>query len=143
MYQFLLSTHSHTRWLVLVTAVVAIAMPFLNSTGTVTKKSRIPALAFMIICDIQLLVGLMLYFGDSPYGIKAFDSGMSFVMKNADFRKIAVEHLILMLLAISLVHIGYSKAKKAVDNNQLKKISMRFFAIALIAILAGIPWARL
>ena len=143
MYEFLLSTHSHTRWLILVTAVIAIIAPFLNSSGTVTKKSRVPALAFLIICDVQLLLGLMLYFGDSPYGVKAFNSGMSFVMKNPEFRKIAVEHFILMLLAVILAHIGYSKIKKAVDNQQMKKISMRFFVIALIVILAGIPWARL
>jgi heme A synthase len=142
MYDTLLSTHSHTRWLVMVTAILAIALPFLNASGEVNKKSKLPALAFMIMCDIQLLVGLILYFGYSPFGIDAFQNGMSFVMKNSMVRKIAVEHLILMLLAIVLVHIGYVKAKKASDNAQLKKISTRFFGIALIVILAAIPWGR-
>ncbi len=131
------------RWLILVTAVLAIAMPFLNSSGEVTKKSKLPALSFMITCDIQLLLGLILYFGYSPFGLDAFDNGMSFVMKNPMVRKIAVEHFILMLLALALVHIGYSKAKKATENEQLKKISMKFFGVALIVILAGLPWARL
>jgi len=131
------------RWLVLVTAVLAILLPFTNSSGAVSKKSKLPALAFMISCDIQLLIGLILYFGYSPFGMAAFDNGMSFVMKNGMVRKIAVEHFILMLLALVLVHIGYSKAKKATDNAQLKKISARFFGIALIVILSAIPWERL
>ncbi len=142
MYEFLKSTHSHMRWLVMVTAVLAIAMPFLNNRSEVSKKTKLPALVFLIICDIQLLFGLLLYFGASPYGLKAFDSGMSFVMKTAEFRKIAVEHIILMVLAIVLVHIGYAKTKKAANNAQVKKVAMKFFLIALIVILAGIPWGR-
>lgn len=143
MYDSLLTTHSQLRWLVLVTALLAISMPFVNSNAEISKKSKLPALAFMIICDIQLLIGLILYFVYSPFGISAFENGMSFVMKNSMIRKIAVEHLVLMLLALALVHIGYAKAKRAPDNAQLRKISTRFFGIALIVILSAIPWARL
>jgi hypothetical protein len=143
MYQTLLSTHSHMRWLVLISALLAIILPLANSTGAVTKKSRMPALAFMITCDIQLLVGLILYFGYSAFGLAAFDNGMSFVMKNSMVRKIAVEHFVLMLLALAFVHIGYAKVKKAVDNAQVKNTSLRFFGLALIVILVAIPWERM
>jgi len=145
MYQFLLSTHSHMRWLVMIGAVLAIMLPYFNAPDkAIDKKSKLPALFFMIICDVQLLIGLLLYFVYSGFGIKAFQNmGMGEVMKNADVRKIAVEHLILMLLAIILVHIGYSKIKAAADAASLKKKSLVFFGIALVLILAGIPWARL
>lgn len=141
MYSFLQPTHSHTRWLVLVAAVFAILMPLLNQSSG--KQSKLPGLILMIVCDVQLLLGLMLYFGESPFGMKAFSEGMGHVMKTAELRKIAVEHLILMLSAITLVHIGYSKIKRAEDGNQVKKTSLIFFGIALVLILAGIPWARL
>ncbi len=141
MYTFLQSTHSHTRWLVLVAAVFAIVLPILNSNNG--KKGKLPALIFMIFCDIQLLFGLMLYFGESPFGVKAFSEGMGHVMKTGELRKIAVEHLFLMLTAIALVHIGYSKIKAATDSARIKKISLIFFGIAFILILAGIPWSRL
>lgn len=141
MYTFLQSTHSHTRWLVLAAAVFAIVLPMLNQTAN--KKAKLPALILMIICDIQLLFGLMLYFGESPFGLKAFSEGMGHVMKTGELRKIAVEHLILMLAAISMVHIGYSKIKIANDANTIKKKSLVFFGIALVLILAGIPWSRL
>lgn len=141
MYQFIQSTHSHTRWLVLLTAAIAIIMPFINNS--VSKKSKLPGLAFMIICDIQLLMGLTLYFSLSPLGLQAFDQGMAFVMKTAEVRKIAVEHLILMLGAITLTHIGYAKIKKATEASAVKKISLIFFGLSLVLILAGIPWAKL
>jgi hypothetical protein len=141
MYQFLLSTHSHTRWLVLFAALFAIGMPFLNKS--ISKKSKLPGLIFLISCDIQLLLGLLLYFGESPLGIKAFSNGMGFVMKTSEIRKIAVEHFTLMLLAIVLVHIGYTKIKSVENWASFKKSSLIYFGIAFVLILAGIPWARL
>jgi hypothetical protein len=141
MYSLLVSTHSHTRWLVLVAGLLAILIPFLNNS--LSKSSKLPGLVFMIFCDIQLLVGLLLYFGDSPFGIKAFSEGMGHVMKTGFLRKIAVEHFILMLAALTLVHIGYSKVKNADTAAKVKKTSLIFFGIALLLILAGIPWARL
>jgi hypothetical protein len=141
MYSLLVSTHSHTRWLVLVAGLLAIIIPLLNNS--VSKSSKLPGLVFMIFCDIQLLVGLILYFGDSPFGIKAFSEGMGHVMKTGEIRKIAVEHFVLMLAAITLVHVGYSKVKNSDTAAKVKKTSLIFFGIALVLILAGIPWGRL
>ncbi len=141
MYSLLVSTHSHTRWLVLVAGLMAIVIPLLNNS--LSKSSKLPGLVFMIFCDIQLLVGLLLYFGDSGYGIKAFSEGMGHVMKNGEIRKIAVEHFVLMLTAITLVHIGYSKVKNSDTAAKVKKTSLIFFGIALVLIFAGIPWGRL
>jgi hypothetical protein len=141
MYSLLVSTHSHTRWLVLVAGLLAIVIPLLNNS--VSKSSKLPGLVFMIFCDIQLLVGLLLYFGDSPFGIKAFSEGMGHVMKTGEIRKIAVEHFVLMLAAITLVHVGYSKVKNSDTAAKVKKTSLIFFGIALVLILAGIPWGRL
>lgn len=140
MHQFILGAHTHTRWLVLFAAVLAIALPYVNKT--VSSKSKLPGLVFMILCDIQLLMGLTLYFMYSPMGAAAFETGMSNVMKTAAIRKIAVEHLVLMLVAITLVHIGYSKVKKATESAQLSKTSLIYFGIALVLMLAGIPWVR-
>jgi hypothetical protein len=141
MHSLLVSTHSHTRWLVLVAGLLAILIPFLNKS--VSKSSKLPGLAFMIFCDIQLLVGLLLYFGESAYGIKAFAGGMGQVMKVAGLRTIAVEHFTIMLAAITLVHIGYFKVKNSDTAAKVKKTSLIFFGIALLLILKGIPWERL
>ena len=116
-------------------------MPFINNS--VSSKSKLPGLAFMIMCDIQLLMGLTLYFVFSPLGLQAVDQGMAFVMKTAEVRKIAVEHFVLMLGAVTLAHIGYIKVKKATEASALKKASLIFFGLSLVLILAGIPWAKL
>lgn len=140
MYSFLISTHSHTRWLVLVAGLAAVIIPFLNNgTG---KRAKTPALAFLIICDLQLLLGLMLYFGESAFGMKAFSAGFGEVMKNAGLRKIAVEHFTMMLLAVILVHIGYTRIKRTTKPEFIKKTGLIFFGAALVLILAGIPWFR-
>lgn len=143
MQQFFISTHSYIRWLVLLGGVLAMVLPFISNNQNVTKKDRMPALFFMIICDIQLLIGLALYLKYSGYGLSAFSGGMGNVMKNADLRKIAVEHFVMMTLAIVLVHIGYSKIKKATASATIRKTSLIFFGIALLLILAGIPWNRI
>lgn len=142
-YNFFQTFHSHYRWLVFIFALVAIVLPFINQNDTISKKSKLPALIFMIVVDIQLLIGLILYFKFSPFGWSAFGEGMSYVMKNSEIRKIAVEHFTLMIFAWIMVHIGYSKVKKASSGAQIKKQSLIFFGIALVLILAGIPWARL
>ena len=97
----------------------------------------------MIICDIQLVIGLALYFKYSGYGISAFNNGIGNVMKNADLRKIAVEHFALMMIAFTFVHIGYAKLKKMSENSKIKRTSLIYFGIAMILILAGIPWNRI
>jgi hypothetical protein len=129
------------RWLVMLAGLLAIVLPLLNNSFS--KKSKLPGLVFMIVCDIQLLLGLILYFGSSAFGIKAFDAGMSHVIKSPEIRKITVEHFILMLIAVALVHIGYKKIKSMTDQTEIKSASMKFFGIALALILLGIPWFRL
>lgn len=143
MQQFLQSTHSYIRWLVLLAGILAMVLPVLSNNSSVSKKDKLPALFFMIMCDIQLLLGSLLYFKYSGYGISAFNNGVGAVMKNAELRKIAVEHVVLMLIALVLVHIGYSKVKKVMEFDKLKRTSLIYFGIALVLILAGIPWNRL
>jgi hypothetical protein len=143
MQQFLQSTHSYIRWLVLLGAVLAIALPYISNNQTITKRDKLPALFFMIICDIQLVIGLALYFKYSGYGVSAFNSGVGNVMHNADIRKIAVEHFVLMLIAFTFVHIGYAKLKNVILLSKLKRISFIYFGIALVLILAAVPWNRI
>jgi hypothetical protein len=143
MYNFLQTFHSHFRWIIFLAAIIAIVLPIINANQTVNKKSKLPALVFMIVTDVQFLMGILLYFVYSSMGLSAFENGMAFVMKNADVRKIAVEHFTLMIIAWAMVHIGYVKIKKAQTGKQVQKTSLVFFGIALVLILAAIPWARL
>jgi membrane protein DedA with SNARE-associated domain len=91
----------------------------------------------MISCDIQLLLGLALYFMNGWYQMLA--SGGE-VMKNPAQRFFAMEHFALMLIAIILVHVGYSSSKKDVPDVSKFKRLFWYTLIALVIILVSIPW---
>jgi len=94
----------------------------------------------LIACHIQLLTGLVQYFL-GPWGIKNIqNNGMGNVMKDSVGRFFAVEHTLIMLIAIALVTIGYSSSKKIIGPRKKHKKIFIFFLIALILILSRIPW---
>jgi hypothetical protein len=128
---------------VLLGGILALVLPFITNNENITKKDKLPALFFMIICDIQLIIGLALYFKYSGYGVSAFNNGVGNVMKNDDLRKIAVEHFALMIIAFTFVHIGYAKIKKSMELARIKRVSLIYFGIAIILILAAVPWNRI
>lgn len=142
MFTGMLHLHSVLRWVILIVALWAIIKMAagMNGKKVFTPSDKRPALFFQIFMDIQLLVGLYLYFV-GEWGLKSINrSGFGEVMKTAITRFFAVEHLVGMLIAVILVHIGYGATKKASPDK--KKFSKAFwcFLIALIVILVSIPW---
>lgn len=134
--------HNFLRWLVIIFGVITL---FRSISGMSGSRAFLPgdkrsALFLMISCDIQLLVGLYLYFAGA-WGIKNIQNqGMGEVMKNSVARFFAVEHAVGMLLAIVFVHIGYSATKKNIpDASKFKKLFW-FVLLAFVIILATIPW---
>lgn len=132
----------HSIWAYLVVAVLLITT--INSlSGFFSKKEygardmRL-ALFTLITMHIQLLIGIVLWFV-SPNGLNAIQAnGMGGLSSAA--RKLAVEHPTLMIVAIILVTIGYSKHKKQrLSTPKFKKLAI-FYTLALIAVLAIIPW---
>lgn len=101
-----------------------------------TKSDKRPAMLLMITADIQLLLGLVLYIGKDWF--KVLTSGG--FMKLPAQRFWAMEHILGMLVAIILIHIGYAAIKKDIpDTSKFKKVFW-FTLIALVIIFATIPW---
>ncbi|MBL7765182.1 MAG: hypothetical protein JNJ58_03740 [Chitinophagaceae bacterium] len=134
--------HSILRYAVLAVMIYAIARAFMGmqKSSPFTAADSQAGLFTTIICDIQLLLGLALYF-IGPLGLKNIqNNGMGYVMKDSYSRFFAVEHITGMLIALALVHIGKAKSKKK-DNDAAKhKTAFVYYLIALIIILASIPW---
>ena len=61
-------------------------------------------------------------------------------MAISELRFFAVEHSLIMLIAIIIITIGSFKAKRVEDERKKYKTQMVYFTIGLILILAGIPW---
>lgn len=144
MYTGLLHAHNLFRWLVLLAALTAIVLAYSGWFGKREwkKADNISGLLLVIFVDIQLLIGLVLYGFVSPITRAAFaDFGAA--MENATLRFYAVEHLVMMLVALILIHIGRSKSKKALIMNKKHRLAAIFYSIGLILILAGIPWDRM
>jgi hypothetical protein len=137
--QFVLILHNLLRWAVLFfglwTLLNAITGYFGNRRYTANDNRS--NLFFMICCDIQLVIGLILYFGDGWFS-RLKDLGSN--MKDPYTRFFTIEHLTMMLLAWVLVHIGRSSVKKARTDIGKHKKMLIFFGIAIILILASIPW---
>ncbi len=143
MYTALLHTHNMFRWLILIVIVLAVVFAFIGwfNKRDWNKKDNITGLILTIFMDIQFFVGIILYAFVSPITKAAF-SDFGAAMKNADLRFYAVEHILMMVIALVLVHIGRSKTKKAVAPWKKHRAAAIFYGIALLLILAAIPWDR-
>jgi len=128
-------THSGLRWIALFLLVYAVinALTRKNS-GEFTKKDKMLNLFAMVTLHVQLVLGLILYFTSGKVN---FGQGW---MKQELFRFYGMEHFAGMLLAITLVTIGYSKAKRSEAAVQKHKTTLTFYALGLILILLFIPW---
>ncbi len=143
MYTGLLHTHNMFRWLVLITLFLAVIFAFAGWFKKLdwNKKDNISGLLLTIFMDIQFLVGIILYAFVSPITKAAFND-FGAAMKNADLRFYAVEHILIMIIALVLVHIGRAKSKKATAPWKKHRNAAIFYGIALILVLAAIPWER-
>lgn len=136
MYPILVHAHSGLRWLVLVFLVLAIVNAARKQNGQTAygaSDKRVSLLA-LIFTHVQLLLGLGLYFISPKVAFTAE------TMSNTVSRFYTVEHTSLMLIAIILITIGYSRAKRQATDAQKFKTTFRFYLIGLILILVSIPW---
>ena len=136
----MLTIHSLLRWVALSLLVVATVQAWRGwqGKGTWTESNQRLGLFTMISMDIQLLVGFIVFVGSDL--IKSATSNMGEAMRNPVLRFFTVEHTAMMLVAIALVHVGFAKAKRGADDAQRFKAMAIFFALALLVVVAAIPW---
>mgnify|MGYP000595490692 CR=1 FL=1 len=140
MYNGMLHLHSVLRWIILILLLVALYKSFADRKNGFTVSHKKIGLILMICADIMLLVGLYQWFA-GDWGLKSIQhNGMSAVMKNSGLRFYAIEHTTGMLIAIILIHLAYSYAKKAVPDIQKLKRAALYYTLALLVILISVPW---
>ncbi|MFD2566766.1 hypothetical protein [Pseudotenacibaculum haliotis] len=132
--------HSYWAYIVLIMLLIAVfnAISGLSKKREFTNKDLRIGLFTLIVSHIQLLIGLGWYFA-SPY-YKVLKANASEVMGESGARLLAVEHPIMMIIAIVLITIGWSKHKKKTEDSAKFKTFAIFYGIALVLILARIPW---
>ncbi|RYZ20188.1 MAG: hypothetical protein EOO16_17545 [Chitinophagaceae bacterium] len=137
MYDFMVNAHSGLRWILLVFLLIAIVR---HATAGGKVYHRKNGLLLMIVSDIQLLIGIYLW-AAGTWGLQQIQSrGFGEVMKDPVARFFAVEHLLGMIIAIALIHIGKAQGKKNIPDATKHRKAFMFYLIALIVILVSIPW---
>lgn len=137
----LIAAHSGMRYIVLLLLVMAIINAIMKlKTDKYSKKDKMLNLFAMVFLHIQLLIGLALYFINL-----GMDKGSKVVfsketMKEPVLRFFTVEHLLLMVIAITLVTIGRGKAEKQPDFKKKHQLVLWYYGLGLIIIFVSIPW---
>ena len=138
MYETIQSVHSILAYAALGLLVLASINAIFGLTSKklfIDKDLRL-SLFTLIICHIQLLVGLILYFV-SPLGLEQLGN-----MSVKAIRLTSLEHPLINIIALVLITIGWSKHKKEESNNgKFKKIAV-FYTLGLVLILSRLPWAN-
>lgn len=123
LYPHLAGFHGLFRWFLLAAALGAIVIAFSGWSG---RKPASPnlfrlGLIFILAMDLELITGLLLYFGASP-----------------NLRSAFIAHGIIMLLAVLFAHIGGALARKAPTDVMKYRGPAIAWAISLLVMLAGI-----
>ena len=141
MYSPLLLLHSWLRWVVLLTALVALirAIGGTNGKRPWTAADARAGLLFITSLDLQFLIGLLLYLFFSPVVQAAFGN-IGAAMRNPEYRFFVVEHFVGMFIATALAHIGRVRSKKAKTDAARFKSAAIFYGLALVIMLLSIPW---
>jgi hypothetical protein len=134
MYQGLLYIHSFIRYIVLVLLVIVIVTSLLGwlNRKSFTKADDKFSLFLLIGTHTQLLIGLLLYF------VSPFVQFNSSTMKVADTRYWTVEHISMMLIAVTLITVARITHKKiSSDEGKFKRL-FYLNTIALMVIIGAI-----
>lgn len=141
MYNLVLTLHSLVRWIIVGVGLAAVVVAWIGWRGGRAWRpldDRL-GLGFTTAMDLNLLLGLLLYFVFSPltaHALRDFAAAMS----DSYLRFFAVEHIGVMVVAVVLAHIGRARSKRAKGDAAKFKQAAIFYTLALVAVLAAIPW---
>lgn len=141
LYAIVLSLHNIVRWLVIIFALLVLFRAYSGwrSGRDWTKQDNRASMLFVTSLDVQLLLGLLLYFVFSSVTRPAL-SNFGAAMSDAVRRFFLVEHSGLMVLALLVAHFGRSLARRAHSSRFKFSRTAIWFTIALVIILVAIPW---
>jgi hypothetical protein len=141
MYEALLHVHSVGRWIVLLLLLFAIFNSLIAGNRPFIRTDARAGLLLVIFADLMLLIGFALwYYGPNGYKLIENHGGMTSLMKDPLSRFFAIEHMVGMLIAIILIHIGKVQGRKKISDKSKHRRTLTFYLLALLIILVSIPW---
>ena len=139
MIKMLHSGWAYVTLIILIFAVVNALIGFTSKKEFKDKDLRV-SLFTLIVAHLQLIIGLIAYFVSAQFAY-LLDNGMGATMKEPSIRLYIVEHPLMMILAITVITVGFSKHKKqTTDQGKFRTIAF-YYGIALVFVLSRIPWS--
>jgi hypothetical protein len=138
MYSAFLLLHSWIRWLALAAGVIATISAVRGVSSHDPAADRWGRI-LTITLDVQLVIGLLLYFAVSPV-MASIRANFAAAMPNPQLRFWAVEHLSGMVIALVLVHVGRVLSRKAQTPASRRTRQMICYGLATLVMLLATPW---
>jgi hypothetical protein len=89
---------------------------------------------------LQVLLGLILYALSPLVRMGLGDLGAAMAIK--ELRFFAVEHITGMLIAVTLVHVGALRVRRAPDDRAKFREAVVWQSLTVASIMISIPWWR-
>jgi hypothetical protein len=142
-YPTVLSVHSWLRWAALILGAIATFNAF-RCRGDRAEPARGQRWdwLFMLTLDLQALFGLLLYFGFSPF-TRAAMNNVQMAVRDPGLRFWAITHVATMIVALVAVRAGRVFAMGSATSRSRRNGRCICFAIAVLAMTAGVPWPGL
>ena len=128
--------HSFWRYAVLIAAVIALVVSLGGWLGPLTQRLvlqptvRRAGSLYIIVLDIQALIGIILYVGNAWWGVPLADAYTRFIR---------AEHPAMMLLAVIAAHAGMVIARKRLLPASAARTVAIAVIVSLVLVLIGIP----
>jgi len=142
-YSTVLTIHSWMRWAALLLGAGATLNAFrVRGDATLPPRGKRWDSLFMLALDLQALLGLLLYFGLSPFTRDAM-SNLTVAMRDPQLRFFVFTHIAAMVVALAAVRAGRVLAMSERSAGARGTGRCVCFGIALLVMLAGVPWPGL
>lgn len=134
------SLHNISRWALVILGVIVIVRGF---TGWLrgrrfNKDDNRFGLLYTSFFDVQLLLGLILYFSKGWFGVLTADFAAA--MRAAGTRFFAIEHFLLMFIALVVAHVVRTRSRKAASDVLKHRWAALGYLLSFVLMLAAIPW---
>ena len=143
MYPVVLTIHSWLRWVALLLGAAARMNAFRHRADTSERpRGRWWDTFFMLALDLQILFGLLLYLGLSPFSREVWNNA-GVALHDPALRFWGFEHAAMMFGAAAAVRVGRVYAIGAKSTAARRNGRFIWFGVAVMAMVMGIPWPGL
>jgi heme A synthase len=142
-YWILRLVHGYWRWAVLASGAVALVRALRAMFGSTdagwSRGDERASRWFVATVDVQVMLGLVLYFGFSPFWPAVRDS-FRFAIHDRSSRFFGMEHQTAMLLAFVAAHVGRVRIKRTPDARTKQRVLLVSLLVFFTLALWAIPW---